>query len=73
MQDIKVIDSIRDFVESKMGEKPYHPLSFFAESVALTRQEPGVSIEDIAHCFKAQFDFEEVQSLIRELSTVKKK
>jgi hypothetical protein len=56
-----------------MGEKPYHPLSFFAESVALTRQEPGVSIEDIAHCFKAQFDFEEVQSLIRELSTVKKK
>ena len=67
MQDIKLIQSIQEFVDSKLNELPYHPLAFFAESVALTRQEPGVSIEDIAKCFKAQFDESELKLLIKEL------
>ena len=61
------MDSIKEFVESKLNEPPYHPLAFFAESVALTRQEPGVSIRDIAKCFKKQFDKEELKSLLIEL------
>ena len=71
MKDIKVMDSVREFVESKLQEKPYHPLAFFAESVALTRQEPGVSIEDIGKCFRAQFDEAELSSLIHELNKPK--
>jgi len=68
MKDRKVMDDIREFVESKLNEPPYHPLAFFAESVALTRQEPGLSIHEIGRVFKAQFDKDEIQALIKELN-----
>ena len=49
---------------------PTHPIALFAEAVAMTRMEcHGVAIADIAKCFKAQFDNEEIAALIRELTT----
>ena len=68
-KDIKVIDTLRAFVESEERlDLPFHPLAVFAEAVAMTRQEStGVSISDIAKCFKGQFDEEEIKQLIREL------
>lgn len=58
------------------GEKdhnqPFHPLAFFAEVVAMTRQErTAVSIEDIAKCFRYQFDEAELDTLITELKIEK--
>ena len=68
MNDVKAIDELAKFyVEAHTEGKPYHPLAFFAEAVALTRAEPGVSIVDIAKCFKAQFSTEELESLIANL------
>ena len=50
------------------GDGPLHPLGLFAEAVAMTRQEEtGVSIQDVARCFKHQFDEAELESLIKEL------
>jgi hypothetical protein len=71
MQDIKVIETINKWIQEdkNIGFPPiYHPLAFFAEAVALTRQGPGVSIENIAKCFKAQFDDEELKALINNLT-----
>ncbi len=66
MEDIKVIDTLRemDYIEKA---RVSFPVGFFAEAVAYTRKEPGVSIKDIARCFKAQFDESELESLIVEL------
>ena len=50
-----------------LGTYYEHPILFFAEAVALTRQEPGVSIARIAQCFKKQFDEAEMEALVREL------
>lgn len=51
----------------------YHtqPVLFFAEAVALSREQPGVSIEEIGKCFRAQFDEAELSSLIHELNKPK--
>lgn len=70
MKDIKVIDTLREMEEdSKWWREPHHPIEFFAEAVARTRMEiSGISIEDIAKCFKAQFTSEEIESLIKELT-----
>lgn len=65
MKDIKVMDSIRDSIESRLA---FSPLEHFANAVEDTRMKRGgVSIRDIAKCFKAQFDEAELQSLINEL------
>ena len=47
------------------------PVGFFAEAVAYTRKEPGVSIEDIGKCFRAQFDEAELLALTHELTKPK--
>ncbi len=67
MKDVKVVDTI-DKLNYKEHARVLFPVGFFAEAVEFTRQEPGVSIEDIAKCFRHQFDEEELKSLIRELS-----
>lgn len=75
--DTKVIDTVNELAEeakrlSRNAKLPFHPLAFFAETVAMTRQEStGVSIEDIAKCFKAQFDEAELKSLVKELTQLK--
>ena len=72
--DTKVMDTVNELQEnakrlSRNAKLPFHPLAFFAETVAMTRQEStGVSIKDIAKCFKAQFDEVELKSLIKELN-----
>ena len=73
-KDIKVIDTIREMEEdSQIFDARYlHPLGFFAEAVAFTRKEPGVSIKDIAKCFKFQFEKEELERLIKELQRSEK-
>lgn len=67
MNDIKVGDTIEEMKYLEHAREKF-PLGFFAEAVAYTRKEPGVSIEDIAKCFKFQFDKAELESLIKELS-----
>lgn len=72
MKDIKVIQSVSAEIDrqERNDALPFHPLAFFAETVAMTRTEgTGVSIQDIAKCFKAQFDKTELESLIMELSS----
>ncbi len=66
MKDIKVMDSIYQ----AMNEYPYiSNVERFAEAVSDTRNETrGVAIEEIAKCFRYQFDEAELESLIRELS-----
>lgn len=66
MKDIKVIDTIKELVYLDKARSKF-PVGFFAEAVAYTRKEPGVSIKDIANCFKAHFDESELESLITEL------
>jgi len=70
--DIKVIDTLKEIQEDQAWWAGKHsPIEFFAEAVARTRQENqemGVSIKDIARCFKAQFSEEEVVALINELN-----
>lgn len=74
MKDIKVIDTLRDIEKDEArlqrnATLPFHPLAFFAEVVAMTRQEEtAVSIEDIAKCFRHQFDRDELLALIHELN-----
>lgn len=71
MNDIKVMDTLREMEESEryiMNTYYHSPLMFFAEAVALSRKEPGVSIKDIAKCFKKQFDTAELESLVKELT-----
>jgi hypothetical protein len=67
MRDIKVIDSLY-----QANHRDYHHVSRverFANAVEDTRNEgTGVSIEDIAKCFRYQFDKAEIKSLITELS-----
>jgi len=68
IKDIKVQDTVNqiDYVSSLMLSGQGIPL--FAEAVAQTRKERGgCSIQDIAKCFKAQFEEEELESLIKEL------
>ena len=67
--DIKVIDTLKEIEASeKWWNEAHSPVEFFAEAVAITRNEiGGVSITDIAKCFKAQFDEAELQALIKEL------
>jgi hypothetical protein len=49
---------------------PTSRIALFAEAVGMTRQKcHGMSIGDIAKCFKAQFDAKELQALISELSS----
>ena len=70
-KDIKVMDTIKKMEEEQgiFNARYVNPLAFFAECVGMTRQEStGVSIEDIAKCFKAQFDEVELKSLIKELN-----
>ena len=66
--DKKVIEELARFYVEANIEKPFHLLGAFAEIVALSRQEPGGAIEDIAKCFRYQFDEAELASLIKELS-----
>ncbi len=64
------MDTLREMKENEaylLGTYYMNPLLFFAEAVALTRQEPGVSIADIAKCFKKQFDDAEIATLVYEL------
>ncbi len=70
MNDIKVIDTLKemDYIEKA---RLNFPVGFFAEAVAYTRKEPGVSIEDIGKCFRAQFDEAELSALIHELNKPK--
>lgn len=66
MNDIKVIDTLREMQREESQKDPvYHALAFFAESIAIARND--VPIEDIAKCFKAQFDEAELKALIKEL------
>lgn len=69
MKDIKVIDTLRELAQAELNANmPLHPVAFFAECLAVSRrEESGISIEDIAKCFKAQFDGPELKSLIVEL------
>lgn len=67
MEDIKVMDTLKELDYREWAREKF-PVGFFAEAVAYTRKEPGVSIEDIAKCFKVQFDKTELESLIKELS-----
>ena len=66
----RIIDTLKKILEDeKWWQNAHHPIEFFAEAVAQTRNEKnGVSIEDIAKCFRAQFDESELASLIKELS-----
>lgn len=70
-KDIKVRDTLRELeADTQIFEARYvQPVGFFAEAVAFTRKEPGVSVQDIAKCFKYQFDEAELGSLIKELQT----
>lgn len=44
------------------------PVDFFSDVVAGTRNEiTGVSIEEIAECFKEHFEKEEIEALIKSL------
>ena len=76
MKDIKVMDTLREIQSDQEWWNGRHsPIEFFAEAVARTRQENpamGVSIEDIARCFKAQFDSSEIISLVLALSKLDK-
>ena len=69
IRDIKVMDTLKEMIEAEESlKKPFHPLAFFAEVVGSTRQEStGVSISDIAKCFRYQFDESELKALIKEL------
>lgn len=74
MKDIKVIESLRKMEDQDTYVlATYHtnPLLFFAEAVALSRTEPGVSIEQIGLCFRHQFSEEELSALIHELNKAK--
>ncbi len=73
MKDTKVIDTLKGLEEDTFvfDARFKHPLGFFAEAVAFTRKEPGVSIQDIAKCFKFQFDKAELESLVKELHQTK--
>ena len=74
MQDKKVIESVREMErEDEYIQMAYHhsPLLFFAEAVAMSRREPGVSIEEIGKCFRHQFDASELSALIHELNKSK--
>ena len=74
MEDIKVIDSLREKDEMEaylINSYNHSPLLFFAEAVAVTRKEPGVSIEDIARCFYHQFDDAELSALRIALAATK--
>lgn len=70
-KDIKVFETFGQILEDQEWWRGKHsPIEFFAEAVARTRMETGgVAIKDIAKCFKAQFDEEEIKSLIRELTS----
>jgi len=67
MKDIKVKDTLEKMNYLDWAREKY-PLGFFVEAVVFTRQEKGVSIEDIAKVFKAQFDEAELEALIKELT-----
>ena len=71
MKDTKVMDTLGQVLEDQEWWRGKHSvIEFFAEAVARTRLETGgVSIEDIAKCFKAQFDETELSSLISELNS----
>ena len=66
MNDIKVWDTIKDLEDEAQALST--PLGFFAEAVAISRREPGVSIENIGKCFRFQFDEAELTALIKELN-----
>jgi hypothetical protein len=73
MKDIKVFESLQNMMDedSWWFKQKHSPIEFFAEAVARTRQEDvnkGVSVKDIARCFKAQFDETELSALIHELN-----
>ena len=70
MNDIKVMDTLEELNYLDFARQKF-PVGFFAEAVAYTRKEPGVSIEDIGKCFRHQFDKAELESLIRELKKSK--
>ena len=70
MKDKKVIETLREMEQEDAYMLNLHrrsPLLFFAEAVAISRKEPGVSIEEIGKCFRYQFDEEELFNLRREL------
>ena len=73
MPDKKVIASLKEMETQEnylLGTYYEHPVLFFAEAVHRTRQQDGgVSIREIAKCFKGQFDEAELEALIRELQT----
>ena len=68
MKDIKVRDTLREIEKEEEFYRYATPVMLFAEAVADTRMEKGgVSIRDIAKCFKKQFDNAELESLVKEL------
>jgi len=72
MNDIKVIDTLKEMEKEEARRErndglPFNPLALFAEAVAMTRNEPGLSIEAISLCFRHQFDQAELDLLIGEL------
>jgi len=75
MKDIKVLETFKEIMDDQeWWAGKHHPIEFFAEAVARTRQEDiskSVSIENIAKCFKAQFDEAEIIALIKELNKPK--
>lgn len=70
MKDIKVRDTLEELAYIDHAREKF-PVGFFAEAVAYTRKEPGVSIKDIGKCFRAQFDEAELSALIQELQKPK--
>ena len=73
-KDIKVMDTLREMKENEaylLGTYYMNPVLFFAEAVAMTRQQNGVSIEDIAKCFLKQFDEAELSALRIALAATK--
>lgn len=70
MNDVKVMDTLNQIEEDEKYFKNLHytPVLFFAEAVALSRGEPGVSIEEIGKCFRHQFDESELECLVAELN-----
>ena len=67
---MKVIDTLKEIAEEESYFEGLHhaPILFFAEAVALSRKEPGVSIEEIGKCFRHQFDEAELSALIHQLN-----
>lgn len=66
MQDIKVMDTLKELENDSYATKIFHPIAFFAQTLGIVKDD--MSIEDMAKCFKAQFKEEELSKLIHYLN-----